>query len=166
MDQAKFDSLLATTDDCDLCGGVFDTIMDLSGIEIDAAKVPEPCLTVTLVLHSLGIIGNGGFHYLFEGDFRGDANFRKTVNAYQKIGAREAHAAFQKALRLFPECELPYSIEERLTVYESHPESTLEAIDNQFLDAMRDTERLLATFIRSNRDAFQRALTRPNRRHA
>ena len=157
MDDAAVKSLLATTEDFDLCDGVFMAIAQASA-QIDAANEPEPCLTVTLVWYSLGVIGNGGFRYRFEADFCGDPGYRKTAGAYLKIRATEAYAAFQNALSLFPDGELPGRIEERLAIYESHPDIARNSIDRQYFDGVKDTERRLATFIRSNEDAFRHAL--------
>lgn len=157
---ASIDELFVTTDDVDLCDGVFCAIAEVTGNQIDAANEPEPCRTVTLVWQSGGIIGNGGFRYLFEGDFNGDPGYRLTAAAYQKIGANDAYAAFRDALALFPNTELPADIEERLRLYESHPEDILDAVDSRFFAADGDIQRMLARFIRSNRDAIREYLIR------
>ena len=44
----------------------------------DLSKIPKPQQTVLLVYQSYGLIGNGGFQYLFEGDFPGDPEFLLT----------------------------------------------------------------------------------------
>lgn len=64
MTPDTIDELLAMTNDFELCNGVFCAIAEVTGNSIDAANEPEPCRTVTLVWHSGGIIGNGGFQYL------------------------------------------------------------------------------------------------------
>jgi len=158
MTPASIDELLVTTDDFDLCDGVFCAIAEVTGNRIDAANEPEPCRTVTLVWHSGGIIGNGGFQYLFEGDFNGDPGYRITAAAYQKIGADEAYAAFCDACAIFPRGEVPADIEERLRIYAAHPEERRQAIDSRFFAADDAQKRLLAQFIRSNKDAIRRFL--------
>ena len=159
MTMATVDTLLATTDDFDLCDGVFCALADLMGNTIDAAKEPEPCRTITLVWHAGGIIGNGGFQYLFEGDFNGDPGYRLTALAFQRINAQDAYTAFRDALALFPCGELPDDIDERLRIYQSYPEDRREEIDRQFLSADENTRSLLATYIRSNQNALRYYLT-------
>ncbi len=159
MAKADVDSLLATADDFDLCDGVFCAIADRTGNEIDLANEPEHCRTVTAIWHSGGIIGNGGFQYLFEGDFNGDPGYRLTADAYKVIGADQSHAAFTAALALFPNSELPMDIDERLQIFQSHPEEAREKINSQFWGADDDVKRLLAAYIRSHESQIRSFLT-------
>ncbi len=158
MSKPKVDKLLATTDDFDLCDGVFCAIGDVAGNEIDAATEQEPCRTVTLVWHSGGIIGNGGFQYLFEGDFNGDPGYRITAAAYKNINANQSYEAFQEALSLFPDNRLPADIDKRLSIYQSHPKKTRDAIESKFFSADDEVKRLLAEFIRAHQDEFREFL--------
>lgn len=90
------------------------------------------------------LIGNDGFQYPFEGDFDGDPRYRITAAAYQKIGADQAYAAFCDAFAIFPSSEVPANVEERLRIYEAHPEERRQAIDNRFFAADDGRKRLLA----------------------
>ena len=159
MTTADVDTLLATEDDFDLCDGVFCAIADVTGNEIDLANEPEPCRTVTAIWHSGGIIGNGGFQYLFEGDFNGDPGYRITADAYKAIAADKSHSAFNAALALFPDSELPADIEERLQIFQSHPEKTRDTINSEFWDGDDDVKRLLAIYIRSHESEIREFLT-------
>lgn len=160
MTGTDVDTLLATEDDFELCNGVFCAIADATGNEIDLANEPEPCRTVTAIWHSGGIIGNGGFQYLFEGDFNGDPGYRLTADAYKAIGAGKSYSAFNAALALFPNRELPTDIEERLQVFQSHPEKTRDKINSDFWDGDDDVKRFLATYIRNHETEICKFLTR------
>jgi hypothetical protein len=113
---------------------------------------------VRLVWHSAGLIENGGFHYLFEGDFRGDPGFVYTAAAYHRIGAFRAYEAFQDAIRQFPGGLLPTEVSQRLRVYESIPAERWDEIAGRYYDATKDTEGCLARFIREHRDDYARVL--------
>ena len=102
-------NLFDIQDDSKLCDELFGRFAEFSN-EIDVDSHSELERIVTLVRHSSGLIGNGGFHYLFEGDFRGDPGFVYTAAAYQRIGAADAYKAFQEAFRQFPEGILPDNI--------------------------------------------------------
>ncbi len=159
MSKSDVDTLFATDDDFDLCDGVFCAIADRTGNEINLANEPEHCRTVTAIWHSGGIIGNGGFQYLFEGDFNGDPGYRLTADAYKSIGAEESHAAFTAALALFPDSVLPTDSGERLRIFQSHPEETRNQINSQFWNGDDDVRRLLATHIRSHESEIRSFLT-------
>jgi hypothetical protein len=159
MSHPSVDKLLATTDDFDLCDGVFCAIADVTGNQIDAVREPEPCRTVTLVWHSGGIIGNGGFQYLFESNFNGDPGYRKTADAYERIGAVKSYAAFQDALALFPGNSPPSDIDRRLKIYQSHPKEVRDKINGRFWADADEAKRLLAQFIRSRSSEFCEFLT-------
>jgi hypothetical protein len=49
------------------------------GEDIDVADLPEEHRIVLLVDTARGIIGNGGFNYLFEGTFNGDPHYLLTA---------------------------------------------------------------------------------------
>ena len=83
-------NILDTQDDFALCNSVFG---GLSRNPIDVETCGEMERVVRLVWDSSGLIGNGGFHYLFEGDYPGDAGFVYTAAAYARIGARKFYAA-------------------------------------------------------------------------
>lgn len=159
MTEAAVDKLLATTDDFQLCDGVFCAITDVTENELSAATEPEPCRTVTLIWHSGGIIGNGGFQYLFGGNFNGDPGYRITADAYRKVGAEKCYSAFQDALALFPRNTLPDDIERRLEIYQSHPKETRDAINDRFWVGADEMKPLLARFIRSHRSEIREFLT-------
>jgi hypothetical protein len=148
-------SILDTADDFELCDRVWCALSE-STINVDTCGELER--VVRLVWGSSGLIGNGGFHRLFEGDYPGDPGFVYTVAAYQSIGARSAYKALQDAVRQFPGGVMPAEIEERLRVFESTPKETWEEIEGRYYDADKETEHSLARFIREHRSGFERLL--------
>ena len=105
-----------------------------------------------LVWHSAGIIDNGGFEYLFSGDFDGDPEFRITAEAYRTAGLTRGYEAFQEAFRLFPGGKVPRDSEARIGQYLAAPEAVREAINRKhWQDGWDDLrEKRLAQFIREN----------------
>src|SRR5208282_3213367 len=98
------EKLFSTSSDFDLCDGVFMRICKQHQGEhvvvSDNYTVEER--TVVLVWHVSGIIDNGGFEYLFEGEFPGDPDYRLTSQAFQPIRSERAVTAFREALSVFP----------------------------------------------------------------
>lgn len=148
-------SILDIADDFDLCDQVWCALSE-STIDVDACGELER--VVRLVWDSSGLIGNGGFHRLFEGDYPGDPGLVYTVAAYKRIGAEAAYEALQAAFRQFPGGVPPADIHERLRVFESLPEKTWEEIEGRYYDADKETERCLARFIREHRNGYEQLL--------
>ncbi|MEO1529086.1 MAG: DUF4375 domain-containing protein [Planctomycetota bacterium] len=143
----------------DRASDIFDRILKQHGDDVDPSKIPQPQQTVMLVLHSHGIIGNGGFQYLFEGDFPGDPGFLLTRKAYKTIGASDASAAFDKAFAVFPNSEPPADIERRLELWQSKYTLADGINDNtspdaMFFDAMDGVMEKLDAYIKSNEAEF------------
>ncbi len=125
-------------------------------IDVDACGELER--VVRLVWDSSGLIGNGGFRRLFEGDYPGDPGFIYTVSAYKRIGAEAAYHALQAIFRQFPGGVLPVDIHESLKIFESIPEQTREDIEERYYGADKETEHCLAQFIREYRSGYERLL--------
>jgi len=141
-------------EDFEFCNRVFCAIADVTGDRFDAEKEPPDCRVVTLVWHTSGLVGNGGFGYLFEGDLNGDPQFELTEAAYRSIGAKQAYDAFRDAMSLFPDGVPPEDVNERMRIYESHPETERDAIEARFFEAEDEVIKCLAAYIRRNRDAI------------
>ena len=105
-----------------------------------------------LVWHSSGIIDNGGFEYLFSGDFDGDPEFKITAEAYKTVGLTGGYEAFQEAFKLFPNGKIPHDAEDRIQQYKMADESVREAINRKhWKDGWEDLrEKKLAQYIRDN----------------
>src|SRR6266446_5604755 len=94
--------LLDEPDDSALCNGLFSRILEHHGDDIDPSAIPEEERVVLLVWHVSGIIGNGGFRYLFEGDLPGDPHYALTAEAFRITGCKKAAEAVAKTLAMFP----------------------------------------------------------------
>src|SRR5262245_38504912 len=99
--------LLAETDDVKLCDGVFTRIDKYHGDEVDVSALGEVERAVLLVWHAFGVVGNGGFRYLFEGNFEGDPDFAQTTEAFRAVGCKQAADAVRKTLAMFPNSRPP-----------------------------------------------------------
>src|SRR6266567_2967878 len=152
----EIEDTLSETDDGYMCDGVFCSFDDLDN-SLHADQYEEIEQVVTLVWHSAGIIGNGGFHYLFEGDFNGDPGFILTAKAFERIGAMAAYQAFKEIMNHFPQ-GLPSDIGKRLKIYENIPEEETRRIDRLFWDNQKNIEIKLAEYIRLNREEVRRLL--------
>lgn len=78
------DKLFASPNDFDLINGLFSRISyECDGEDVDELrKLPEPQRVVLQIWGASGIIGNGGFQYLFES---GLADFSGIADAYDTI---------------------------------------------------------------------------------
>ena len=145
--------------DIELADATFKRILKKHGDDVDPSKIPIPQQTVMLVYHSHGIIGNGGFQYLFEGDFTGDPGFLLTRQAYKTIGASDASTAFEKAFAVFPNSTPPADIDRRLEMWQSKYD-LMDAIEDEsspdalYFDAMDGIMEKLNAYITSNESEF------------
>lgn len=146
--------LLAEPDDFNLCDGLHSRILEYHGDDIDASAISAEERVVLLVWHVSGIIGNGGFRYLFEGNLKGDPHFALTAEAFRATGCQSAADAVRKTLAIFPHSRPPTDIEERLKYYLKRIKRWPTEMDLQFFDAQDDLQKCLATYIRSHAGAF------------
>ena len=157
MKTSEIDALLDLTDDFELCNGVFGRFADFNN-EIDVDSYSEEERVVTLVWHASGIIGNGGFEYLLEGDFNGDSGFIYTAAAFKTIGAAESYAAFQRALGAFGG-HYPTDPKQRIAAFHCLPEHERTAINRQFWDDDDNMRSGLARYIRERRQRCHQLLS-------
>jgi hypothetical protein len=154
-----------------LCNGLFDRIVAYHGDDIDASAMSEGERVVVLVWHVTGIIGNGGFRYLFEGDLKGDSYFALTAEAFRATGCMKAAEAVRKTLAMFPNSRPPTNIEQRLRYYLKRIKGGWPTdMDKQFFDAEDNLKKCLAGYIRSHADAYAHLdspkIKRPPKNHA
>lgn len=145
--------------DINVADETFTRILKHHGDDLDVSKIPKPQQTVMLVYHAHGILGNGGFHYLFEGDFPGDPEFLLTREAFKTIGATEASAAFEKAFAVFPNAIPPADINQRLKVWEAkynHRDSLDDpsSPDVMYFEAMDGVMEKLTAYIKAHEADF------------
>ncbi len=139
--------------DRDLCGRTFDGICQFHGEPLNLSNLRVEERNVVVVESARGLIGNGGFNYLFEGDFSAD-DYRWMAQAFETIGAASAAQAFRRALALFPGSQPPADREERLELYRKGDGAMRHEIDTSFWDADREITHCLAAHIRSRPGAF------------
>lgn len=154
IDPNTIEEVLAIPDDSQLCIRVFDAIVANQSEEIDASRLNLDEQTVLLPVHAKGIIGNGGFNYLFEGEFKGDPYFELTAAAFERIGASKASRVFRDALTLFPNSRPPRDLSERLRIYRSGKGKNRADLDQSFWQASAEIDSCLAKFIRAHRTSF------------
>jgi hypothetical protein len=130
-------SRLATDADFELCDSHFKEIVDHYGSDLKANDLPVPHRTVLLTWSAMGITDNGGFQYLFEGDFSGDPGFKLTAEAFDEIGCDSAAEAIRGAISLFPNGNVIADIERRLKFFQSTPESQRMELDQEFWAASK-----------------------------
>ncbi len=149
----------ATAGENDFWNSTYDRILRQHGDDLQLNQIPKPQQAVLAVVNSHGLIGNGGFQYLFEGDLPGDPGFVITREAYKTIGATDAIAAFDKAFAVFPNSMPPADIDERLRLWQSKynlSDSLTDdtSPDSLYLSAMDGVLIKLNDYIRGNPDAF------------
>ena len=152
---ADVNKVLDTKDDFELCDELFKLMIKHYGEDFDVSKCKEKDQPVILVWHASGIIDNGGFQYLFEGNFKGDPYFAKTAAAFKTIKASKCAEAVDEALKLFPDSKPPQDINKRLKVYQTIPAAKREAIDVKFFSESKEMKTILAKYIRENRAEFK-----------
>jgi hypothetical protein len=151
---SDLDRLLDTPDDFLLCDELFKRALKHYGDGLDVSRCKEKDRTVLLVWHASGIIDNGGFQYLFEGDLKGDPDFAMTAAAFKAIKATNCAAAVEAAVKLFPGGKPPPDVAKRLKVYQSAGAAKRDAIDRRFFSESQKVKALLATYIRAHRAEF------------
>jgi hypothetical protein len=78
-----------TVAESNLWSVTYDRILKRHGDDVQLNEISKPQQVVLAVVNSDGILGNGGFQYLFEGNFPGDPEFLLTREAYKTIGATD-----------------------------------------------------------------------------
>jgi hypothetical protein len=154
--KTPFKILLEGADDFDLVDSTFVKIGDRYDHEISADRYTPEERVIMLVWHSSGIVDNGGFEYLFSGDFPCDPDFKLTAEAYKTVGLQVGYESFQDAFRLFPGGQVPHDSEERIKNYKSVDENVRNDINRKFFTESHDKsrEKQLAKYIRENAAKF------------
>ncbi len=151
-----FQKLLKDANDFDLSNGVFMLLADHFG-GITTGMPPEGKVIIW-VWHTSGIIGNGGFQYLFENVLPDDLYFAGTLEAYRTLGADQCAEALAEALSRFPKSKPPKSVERRLSIFQQEGWGHL---DRKFWDQNKQLPGLIANFIREKKDIIKAALAQP-----
>jgi hypothetical protein len=148
---ASLAELFDSGDDWALCREVCVRIEEAHD---DLLTLSEEERVVYLVISAHGIIGNGGFQYLFEHCPDLDPYFALTQKAFDAIGCWEASAALRRSLTLFPSSRPPKNTDKRVRMYRKRIKTWPTPEDELYFKAMEDVEHCLANFIRGRRRAF------------
>jgi Domain of unknown function (DUF4375) len=117
---------------------------------ISADLPDESGQIVVLVWFSLGIIGNHGFRYYFEGNFGEDPDCMKTMAGYKRIGALRSYRAFVHASGCFHGSKIPDDLVERRQIVSLIPRGNFNHADSLYQEAINEVVTCLAGFIRSH----------------
>jgi hypothetical protein len=161
MAASDFERLISGSDDYELCTYTCDAIENALPPNAVFADFAEPCRTILLVWYSYGVIGNGGFQFLFEHTGDGDTGFVLHAAAYQRVGAKQCYQAFCEALACFPKNAPPRNARRRLRIYEQSPEETREKIDGRFHRHSDRIPHLLASYIREHEHEIREFIAVP-----
>jgi hypothetical protein len=141
-------------EDSALCDRLFVRICEVHGNGADASALSDEERTVYLVWGALGVIGNGGFRYLFESSVWGDPHYVLTHHAFETIECWEAAEAFGQALAAFPDGRPPTNQAKRLREYMRRVPDFPSAADRAFFAAQGAIVRCLADWVRSRQRAL------------
>jgi hypothetical protein len=155
-----FQQLLAGASDFDLCNGVYSLLVGRYGD--DLAALPAEGKVVLWTWHASGIIGNGGFQYLFEGVFETDPYYAGTLAAFRTIGTQECAGALEEALQVFPRGKPPVDRDRRLRLWRRQGWRWDHPTVCRFWDERPTIPKLLADYIRKNQGSFEGMLGGPS----
>jgi hypothetical protein len=75
---------------------------EISQLGQDIYKLSEVTRPIAALYGFQGMVDNGGFRYPLEADWPGNPPYSLFVDAYRRIGAKDAADAFERAVSLFP----------------------------------------------------------------
>lgn len=141
---------LYTNKDFDICNNTWENIGKRYKHRSLASEFSEKERVVVMVWTVFGIIGNGGFEFLFESKLPGDPNYQYTLYAFEKIGCTEAVKVIKQALSLFDNGTPPPDDRVRIKQYLKHQENIRNQINFKFWDLKPEIIKNLANYIIKN----------------
>ena len=136
--------------DFDLVNGIYEQIGKKYGKGAHVTEFTDEERIVILVMLTTGIVANGGFQYLFEGEYNGDESFSLTLEAFRAIGCDKAAQVLKSALSLFPYSKPPQSIDKRLQIYNEYDKSVRDDLGSRFWAEHDQIVAFMAGYIRAN----------------
>jgi hypothetical protein len=154
--KTRLDDAQSNGSDSDLCNAAAVIIDQCQWLFPETKKCLADQWIVKSVWAATGIIGNGGFEYLFSHEWDEDPDFLRTLKAFKAIKCPKAFEAVHAAFRLFKNGEPPRDSDKRITEYGQVPEPNRDAVNSAFFHESNSgaIERALAAFIRANPDSF------------
>lgn len=120
---------------------------------LDALTGPER--VVVLAWGSRGIIGNGGFKYFYEGEWR----MAELAAAYRTLGFSDAADACERSLDVFPEREPPRDAAERNRFLGAESQAFFDGLVRAvFAIEWDDLKLAIGRYIESKPDEFRKFL--------
>lgn len=160
MTTTTIDDLVAQADDFLLCDEVVQRLegaADALGAEPTGAEERA----IVLTWHASGVVGNGGFEYLFEGGFYvRDPGYAHTLAGFEAVGATAKAAALREALGWFPGSTPPEDPRARLAAFVAAPADERQRLNERFWAESDAFTTKLAGYIRANQAAVEDALRR------
>jgi len=104
--------------------------------------------TIALIWTVTGIVGNGGFEYLFSSNLPGDENYELTLKAFEDIKCDEAVSILNDVRSLFPNGEIPPDPDMRMNFFNRVPEEIRDCLAVRFFNANSAIEDALAKYIK------------------
>jgi|GEM_PF-6022586 len=135
---------------------VFSSILQKYGSHIDVSLYHPQEVIVVLVVHSSGLIDNGGFEYLFSASFDGDSDFKITAQSHLELGLQLGYKSFQEAFSTFPGNVIPFDPTDRLSQYEQADKDFRIKINKRYWKEDEDggRQKKMEEYINKNADLF------------
>ena len=118
---------------------------------LDALTAPQRA--VVLAWGSRGIIGNGGFEYFYEGEWR----MAELAEAYRALGFSDAADACERSLEVFPEREPPRDTTQRGSFLNTESKAFFKDLEKLVFRIQWDALKLaIGHYIESRPDEFRK----------
>lgn len=117
------------------------------------ANFTGPWFVVWAVVHSYGIVENGGLRYFFENDWPDGVTYDRFIQAYNTIGATHSATCLADVItQMFGDKHDMdvYSRRKILDRWDVEKSSLLNDYSRQFLGNRREMDRLIAEYIAAN----------------
>jgi hypothetical protein len=126
-------------------------------------RLPKPHVVCWGVEQTQGNINNGGVQYFFENDWLGKPPYDFFIQCFNRIGALTASTCLQKAVAHFPFPEPHLDFKKRREYLDLCADrdgkwnTPFDLLGKQMMDLSGENYTKLATYIRTNVDAFPTA---------
>jgi hypothetical protein len=128
-----------------------------AGNELRLLKLP--IRTVVVIVHTQGIIDNGGLRYFFENTYQENPPYSFFCKAYRRIGATKAADAIKCAAGRFPFKNPHLYPQKRIDFMNKNDEvdgdHPIDGLTNVFYKPQTDIWKLLKKYISANQNAFE-----------
>lgn len=148
--RCTFSELLADPEDFNVANGFFSLICGIHAGEFNADFYRPVERPIMLTWHAKGIIGNGGFAYLFEGEWPGDLDYQLTIDAHRAIGCDDQVRALEWAIS---EVSAAADRTKRRDAFVALPSATQNEINSLYWN--EGMERKISKYIRENKKLLE-----------